>query len=148
MALRRVDSARLVHTPNIFGKGPFLLVIGRRSSGVGLKRKWSRAEVDELLRYTANWPVHVATLAGKNYWAHADRVYSDTDDLTRDEVWALLVTRTQRERRRVDRAVAIAYQAVAPAQPSRGHIPDDVRQLVWTRDRGACRGCGANTELQ
>jgi 5-methylcytosine-specific restriction endonuclease McrA len=27
-------------------------------------------------------------------------------------------------------------------------IPDDVKQLVWMRDRGRCVHCGAQTELQ
>jgi 5-methylcytosine-specific restriction endonuclease McrA len=31
---------------------------------------------------------------------------------------------------------------------ARGHIPDDVKHLVWTRDQGRCRNCGATAELQ
>jgi 5-methylcytosine-specific restriction endonuclease McrA len=27
-------------------------------------------------------------------------------------------------------------------------IPDDVKQLVWLRDGGRCRHCGAQAELQ
>ena len=27
-------------------------------------------------------------------------------------------------------------------------IPDDVKHLVWTRDRGSCRHCDATVELQ
>ena len=27
-------------------------------------------------------------------------------------------------------------------------IPDDVKQLVWMRDGGRCRNCGAQAELQ
>ena len=30
----------------------------------------------------------------------------------------------------------------------RGAIPDDVKHLVWQRDGGACRSCGATLELQ
>lgn len=30
----------------------------------------------------------------------------------------------------------------------RGQIPDDVKQLVWHRDGGRCRGCGSAGELQ
>ncbi|ALE07869.1 hypothetical protein AL755_14895 [Arthrobacter sp. ERGS1:01] len=32
--------------------------------------------------------------------------------------------------------------------PARRSIPDDLKQYIWTRDEGRCRGCGATTELQ
>ena len=145
--LRRVDSAQLVHRPNIFGKGPFVLVIGRRSAPIG-KRKWKRAEVGQYLEYTAQWPAFIAHIEGRAYWSHAGRVFSDNEALTQEEVWALLVTRDQRQKRKVERAVAAVRQGERPAEKVRGHIPDDVKQFVWTRDGGECRNCGSKTELQ
>jgi 5-methylcytosine-specific restriction endonuclease McrA len=38
--------------------------------------------------------------------------------------------------------------ASQPVPAQRGAIPAGVKQLVWQRDRGQCRQCGANTELQ
>jgi 5-methylcytosine-specific restriction endonuclease McrA len=146
--LRRVDSARLVHQPNIFGKGPFTLVIGRRTALVGARRKWSKADVAEYRQYAAQWPARVAKLEGRDYWTHAGRVFSDNERLTQEQVWALLVTRDQRQQRRVDRAVAAVYRGGQPAEAVRGHISDEVKQFVWQRDKGRCRNCGATSELQ
>jgi 5-methylcytosine-specific restriction endonuclease McrA len=36
----------------------------------------------------------------------------------------------------------------APLPNQRGAIPTDVKQLVCHRDRGSCRMCGSNNELQ
>ena len=64
------------------------------------------------------------------------------------EVYALLVTRQQRERQRIDRAQAIVSYGSLPRQSGRQSIPDDLKQLVWLRDGGRCRGCGNTVELQ
>jgi 5-methylcytosine-specific restriction endonuclease McrA len=146
--LRRVESARVGHRPNMFGKGPFVLVLGKKEAFVGNRRKWSKVEVQEFLNYTAQWPAFLADVSGKRYWLHAARVFSDSEGLTQDQVHALLVVRDQRNQRRVDRAVEMVQQGQRPVEPVRGHIADEVRRFVWQRDRGACRNCGAGTELQ
>lgn len=43
--------------------------------------------------------------------------------------------------------VAMGMQPQDQAQ-RRDVIPDDVKQLVWLRDGGRCRHCGAQAELQ
>jgi 5-methylcytosine-specific restriction endonuclease McrA len=146
--LRRVDTARLVHQPNIFGKGPFTLIIGKRSALVSGRRKWTRPAVAEYREYSSQWPIYVAKLEGRHYWTHAGRVFSDNEGLTQEQVWALLVTRDQRRQRQVDRAVAAAQQGGTPTEPVRGHIRDDDKEFVWKRDGGRCRNCGATSELQ
>lgn len=146
--LRRVDSAQLVHAPGLLGKGPYTLVVGKRSALVGGRRRWTKVEVQDFISYAAHWPAFVAHLEQRAYWAHAGRVFSDNDGLTQEQVHALLVTRDQRKQRAVDRAVATVQQGVMPAPRQRGHIPDEVKQYVWTRDGGRCRNCGSTTELQ
>jgi 5-methylcytosine-specific restriction endonuclease McrA len=146
--LRRVDTARLVHQPNIFGKGPFTLVIGKRAVSAGSKRKWTKLEVQEFLNYSAQWPGYVAELEGRWYWAHAGRIFSDNDGLTQQQVWALLLTRDQREQRKVDRAIAMVHHGPVAGEPVRGHISDEIKQYVWTRDGGRCRNCQSTAELQ
>jgi 5-methylcytosine-specific restriction endonuclease McrA len=43
--------------------------------------------------------------------------------------------------------VAMGMQPQDQAQ-RRDVIPDDVKQMVWMRDGGSCRHCGAQAELQ
>jgi 5-methylcytosine-specific restriction endonuclease McrA len=60
------------------------------------------------------------------------------------------VTRRQRERGRIGRAQAMVAMGMQPQDKAqrRDVIPDDIKQLVWLRDGGRCRHCGAQTELQ
>jgi hypothetical protein len=131
--LRRVDTARLVHKPNIFGKGPFALVVGRRSVLAGGRRKWTKAQVQKYLEHSSMWPCHVADLDGRRYWIYAGRTFSDNDMLNQEQVGALLVARGQRDRRKVDRAVAMVHKGQSLRDPARGAISDDVKQYVWSR---------------
>ncbi|WP_179483836.1 HNH endonuclease signature motif containing protein [Allobranchiibius huperziae] len=32
--------------------------------------------------------------------------------------------------------------------PARGHISDEIKHYVWTRDHGRCRRCSSTVELQ
>lgn len=146
--LRRVDSARLQHQPNIFGRGPFVLLLGRQQVPVAKQRKWSKRDVQEFLDYGAQWPAFIAGHEGRWYWLHASRIFWDNDRLTQEQVHALLVTRDQRQQRKVDRAVAMVQQGQQVVPNARGHISDEVKQFVWQRDGGHCRNCGAATELQ
>ncbi|WP_218924467.1 HNH endonuclease [Streptomyces sp. st140] len=84
----------------------------------------------------------------RRYWWFQDRFYWENDNLDGDDVHALLQTRNQRERQRIDRARAMVAMGEEPRTRERGHIPDDVKQLVWIRDQGRCRVCGATSELQ
>lgn len=61
---------------------------------------------------------------------------------------ALLITRQQRQERQIARAEAIVAMGSQPEPSRRGAIPDDLKQLVWTRDGGQCRHCGSQAELQ
>lgn len=146
--LRRVDSAKLAHRPNIFGNGPFILILGRRELYVRNKRKWTKAEVQQAREYMQQRPGLLANYEGKQYWHLNGRTFSDNENLTQEQVHALLITRDQRNQRKLDRAVAMVQQGQQPRQVLRGHISDEVKQFIWQRDRGRCRNCGSNTELQ
>lgn len=132
----------------MFGKGPFVLVVGRRQFPVHGKGKWSKTEVQQFRDYTAQWPLLVSRFDGKQYWHHAGRTFSDSEGLSQEQVHALLVVRDQKNQRRVERAVTMVQQGQRPVEPVRGHISDEVKRFVWQRDRGACRNCGSQTELQ
>lgn len=145
--LRRVDTASVHFQPGVFGKGPVHLVVGRRSVQLG-KKKWSRAEMTQWQTFQETWPAFLAMLDNRAYWRYRDRIYSENEGLNQEQVHALLVSRDQREQRRVERAVAMLQQGRQQAPPARGVIPDDVKQYVWQRDGGKCRHCGSEVELQ
>lgn len=146
--LRRVETARLVHEPGWLGKGPFILAIGRREYVVG-QRKWSRDEVDDFWNAAARYPAWIATVEGRRYWLFRNRIFSENERLSQEEVYALLVSRDQQNQRKVDRAVASVRQGSSRIAPNRRQrIPDDVKQYVWQRDGGRCRNCWGDTELQ
>jgi hypothetical protein len=52
------------------------------------------------------------------YWRFEGRRYADNEDLSADEVRALLITREQRRRATINRAQTIAPMADAPPPPT------------------------------
>jgi hypothetical protein len=107
-------------------------------------------EFRELQVAQQEYPLRLAKIGERRYWQFHDRVYWESEDLDADEVYALLVSKQQRERGRIERAKAMVAMGMQPQDQAqrRDVIPDDVKQLVWLRDGGRCRHCGAQTELQ
>jgi hypothetical protein len=96
-----------------------------------------------------NQPAFLIAVGERRYWRFDGRWFWDNERLSADEVLALLVTRDQRRKASINRAQSIVAMAQAPAPASsRGTVPEDMKQYVWTRDQGRCRQCGSNTELQ
>jgi hypothetical protein len=96
------------------------------------------------------WPFRLGEIGERTYWYFQDCFYWEDDGLDADELYALLVSRQQRERGRIERAKAMVAMGIQPQDQAhrRDVIPDDVKQLVWLRDGGRCRHCGAQAELQ
>ena len=147
--LRRVDDGRLTFRKKRFSKSRYVILWapGIRGEEVGLL---SKEQCENLLAWQKTYPQSLMTVKGRTYWHFQDRFYSENNGLTADQVQALLLTRQQREQRRIDRAQAIVSMGLQPQEQAhrRDMIPDDVKQLVWMRDGGRCRNCGAQTELQ
>jgi hypothetical protein len=81
-------------------------------------------------------PVRLGSVDGRSLWQFRDKFYWDSEGLTQSAVHALLLVRGQRQRRRIEHAQAIVAMGSLPRQAPRGAIPDDLKQLVWTRDEG------------
>lgn len=145
--LRRAQNVTVTHRPGFWtGKGPMLLEIGRKAYHLG---KMSKPEFEERQRYQLKHPLRIALIDDRTYWLFQNKTYWENDGLIAEEVHALLVTREQRNRRQIDRAVATVAVGSSPrTNVSRRAIPDDVKQYVWTRDQGRCQSCGSTTELQ
>lgn len=93
--------------------------------------------------------MRLTEVKNRTYWWFQDQFYSENDGLSGSAVYALIVTRQQRQAQRVDRAQQIVAMGAAPrSAPIREAIPEDVKHYVWTRDQGSCRHCGATVELQ
>jgi hypothetical protein len=152
MTLRRVENVKAVWHGGLVGlvthRGHITVTVGRRQyrgqSGL-TKDEWQ-----EMVAISdGDQPVSLLHLEERQYWRFEGHWYADNEDLSADEVRALLIARGQRRRATINRAQTIAAMSDAPPPVSvRGAIPDDMRLLVLTRDEGRCRQCGSTSELQ
>ena len=145
--LRRAENVRLFFNPNLFTKtGRPTVEVGRTSY------RWSVKIHEDQWRQerwqATTFPVTVLSTGDRTLWEFQGRFYWENDGLDAGQVHALLVTRQQRERQRIERARAIVSYGGVPRQAARSGIPDDLKQLVWLRDGGRCRHCGSTIELQ
>jgi 5-methylcytosine-specific restriction endonuclease McrA len=144
--LRRAENVSVGHQPGLFtGRGWLTLQVGRYTYRSG---KIARDEFQAMRQRQQRVPVPVGRVGERSYWWFQDRFYSDNDDLAGEEVYALLVTRQQRERQRIQMAQAVVAIGASPRPSSRGVIPDDIKQFVFARDGGRCRQCGSAADLQ
>lgn len=145
--LRRAEKVSVSHKPGTFtNNGPVTLHIG--SKAYVTISKIHRDEFQNMLNYTPNYPVCFGRVDGRSYWLFQNRWHWENDGLSQEQVYALLVTRDQRNVARINRAQSMVAMQQAPQPSVRGAIPDDLKQYVWTRDGGRCRQCGSNVELQ
>lgn len=145
--LRRAEGVTLNHRPSIWtGAGPVEMTVGRKTYVVGKLTKEQFLQ-GETLQW--QYPVLIARIAERIYWKFENKFYWENDGLTVEQVHALLVTKEQRKRQHIERAQATVAMGSAPRGAAvRRAIPDDLKQYVWMRDEGRCRGCGSTTELQ
>lgn len=144
--LRRADNVSVNHQPGLFtGRGWCTLHVGKKTYQVG---KLARDEFEAMRNEQLRVPVPVGQIGERVFWWFQNRFFWDNDNLAQKEVYALLVTRQQRERQRIQMAQATIAVAATPRPASRLAIPDDVKQFVFARDGGRCRQCGATNELQ
>jgi 5-methylcytosine-specific restriction endonuclease McrA len=145
--LRRAENVGLGHSPSAFTKkGHVRLTVGRQVYIVF--RKMHRDRLGQMLDQSDSYPVAFALIGERRYWLFEGKWHWDNDGLNADQVYALLVTRDQRNQARINRAQSIVAMQYTPQPTIRGAIPDDLKQYIWTRDQGRCRACGSNVELQ
>jgi 5-methylcytosine-specific restriction endonuclease McrA len=134
------------HQPGLFtGRGWFTLHVGKTDYRIA---RLARDEFEAMHNEQQRVPVPVGRVGERTFWWFQNRFYWDNDELVQQEVYALLITRQQRERQRIQIAKATVAIGAAPRPASRGAIPDDVKQFVFARDGGRCAQCGATNDLQ
>jgi hypothetical protein len=145
--LRRADNVTFNHRPGFWtGKGPTALAVGKK---VYLLGRMTRQEWRGRQEHQRQHPMPLATIAGRRYWKFQDKYYWENDGLTSEEIYALLYSREQSNRQRIDRARAnVALGSTPRTAAARRAIPDEVKLYVMNRDGGRCVGCGSTSELQ
>src|SRR5215204_2082913 len=84
-------------------------------------------------------PVALWQAGRRRWWLFEDRVYWEDDGLGADDVRALICEREHRNRRRLQRAHALAATEPADRTAARRRpIPRELRMAVWQRDGGGC----------
>lgn len=149
--LQRIENVSTLHERTFWGlftgKGHVVVVVGRKRFRVMEKTHKNDFYADVARSQT--YPVCFVRSGERAYWCFADRWFWDNEDLDDEQVHALIVTRDQRRQASINRAKSTVAMTEVPITPSaRGAIPEDIKQLVWTRDQGRCRLCGSNVELQ
>jgi hypothetical protein len=130
-------------------KYPGWLFVFVGNKGYQTKGLWTEAEFRNHLNQALTYPVDFIDTGEKVLWSFQNRWYWDNENLTAEEVFAVLTARDVRAKKSIDRAKSIAGMASAPSPENRrGHISAELRQLVWMRDNGSCTNCGSNVELQ
>lgn len=140
--LRRAENVTLLRAP----LGRVTVQVGKKQYRLKSRRTKDEWAADRTRQQSQ--PVLVLSTADRNLWQFQSRFYWDNDGLSGSQVYALLVTRNQREQQRIERAQAMVAMGSVPRQQVRGAIPDDLKQYVWRRDGGRCRQCGNQYELQ
>jgi hypothetical protein len=147
MTLQRVENVSISFQPGFFkSKGRYVVATGRQSV---TSQKIDRAVFSQMLTNSATYPVRFARFGERVYWCFNGRWFWENENLSDDQVHALLHTRDQRRLASINRAQSTVAMGNEPrTQALRGAISDEVKHFVWTRDQGRCRRCGSNVELQ
>src|SRR6478736_4412617 len=100
--LRKHDNVRLLFAPGFFtGKGWVTLQIGVRTA-VRISRLHKTQWADYASQQRQH-PVRLAAVKNRTYWWFQDQFYSENEGLAGASVYALIVTRQQRQAQRIDR---------------------------------------------
>lgn len=147
MTLRIQENARLMfRASRLTGKGQLQFKVGKTVYDPG---KMSEANVAAEDQYQMSVPAAMCRVSGRRYWRYRNKFYSENEGLDERQVKALLDVREGRRAREIQRAEQVLAMGNVPrSAPVRGHISDEVKHFIWTRDQGRCRHCGSTVELQ
>jgi len=142
--LREIKDAEIVaHGLTALGRR-WVLRSGQRVCGPA----WSTRRLRAIGAAQTEQPVELVREGRRRTWMFEGRFYSEDEELSAEDVRALVRERERRARRRLERAHATLAQDTAGAAPRRERIPAEVRQSVFERDGGRCVECGSNFDIQ
>lgn len=146
--LRRAENVGLALRPGFFwtSKGEMIFTLGKTSYPLGKTRE---QDFSEHLESQMHYPKLITVINSRRYWQFQNKFYWENEGLRAAEVHALLVTREQLKKRRLETARSTAAVISAPRTGTpRRAIPDDVKLYIMERDRGTCVECGSTAEIQ
>jgi 5-methylcytosine-specific restriction endonuclease McrA len=148
--LKRAENVQVLIEPDavalLTGKWRISLQVGK--SKTYSKRRLARQEWKEMKLESDTTPVFYMKIRDRNYWRYDGKWFTDIDDLQADEVKALVTSYGLGLKKKVSEAKTRASAQRVPDGSLREFIPESVRHRVWERDGGACRQCGATSDLQ
>ena len=128
------------------GKGPFNL--WHFESGRRRGHEIEDSEYQQLLAGQVDDPKVVMKDGCVRWWMFREAFYREDEGLEGEEVKALVLDRIEQGRKRIQRAMARLSTAANTDVRKRSLIPDDIRMLVWQRDRRRCVSCGSQSKLE
>jgi len=84
------------------------------------------------------------------WWMFNGKFYREDENLSPEEIKALLLMRDKKRRKQIERAQKYlqADEALKTSSTGREPIPEDVKIFVWKRDDGKCTKCGSRENLE
>jgi len=128
------------------GNGHLVVMVGRKR--YALAETSHRTKFEQMVEQSRSYPVLFMIAGERAYWRFGDRWFWENEELDAEQVYALIITWDQRRQASINRAQSTVAMAREPTPSPRSAIPEDLKQLVWTRDQGRCTQCGSNVELQ
>jgi len=147
VAMLRIDNNATIvklgwSLPRMF-RGRYAIQSGRRL----FDSRWKSAEIDRLLAAQKDEPVALFRKGNRMLWYFHNRFYWDDDELTADDIKALVLQRERRLQQKLQSARSLMHADEA-GRPTRTPIPSELRRAVFERDGGHCVECGSNFDLQ
>ena len=93
-------------------------------------------------------PVLIADAGQRQWWWFEDRFYWDSEGYEAADIEALIHLRRRRRERELEHAHDLLATGRGTRRGVRTAIPEDVRRLVYRRDKGRCQACGSDELLQ
>jgi hypothetical protein len=123
--------------------GRYALQSGKRTFDARWKKPW----VEAARAQQQDEPVLLFTLKERSYWWFHDCIYWDDDELSSDDVKALVLQRERTHQRKLQTAHSL-MRAEEDGRQTRAPVPVEIRRVVFERDGGKCVECGSNFDLQ
>lgn len=140
--LREIRTARFERRLTLIG-WRYDLFVGKRKTSTSCSTSAFRS----VQAAQESQPQRLALIGGKAYWLFENRYYSEDEDLSAEDVLALVRDRERRRQRKLERARAGLASEAADA-PRREPISREIRLAVFERDGGRCVECGSNFDIQ
>ena len=144
--LRADKNARIVKLPLSLPRlftGRYAFSSGKRAFDV----RWTKGAMKAIMAGQTERPVPLVRAEARVYWAFRGCFYWDDEDLTAEDVKALVLQRARRRERQLETAHAL-MRAEETDENARVPVPLEVRRFVFERDGGSCVECGSNFDLQ